>query len=347
MKITITPENFMEWFAKKANLAPMPLVETQITFTAARSIMAGAELGIYEALGKNKKSAQEVAQYCRTHIEGTRHLLDCLVGIGYLHYDNGKYSLKRKYYKWLLKEYESNMIGKLRFQIYEWDYMSKLEEYVRTGKSLELHSMTNKAEWESYQEGMRDLSVNAAKELAKKIPVPSGATQMLDIGGSHGLYSIELCRKYKTLNSTVLELPGAVEAASAIAKRYDDTNRVNYKSGNALQDNLGSDLYDVVMINNVVHHFTAEQNRMVAKKIAAALKTNGIFVVGEIMRNDKPGEGGVVGATTGLYFSLTSYSGTWSQPEVESWMSEAGLKVEKPVVPMTLPGFKMMIGRKK
>jgi 2-polyprenyl-3-methyl-5-hydroxy-6-metoxy-1,4-benzoquinol methylase len=346
MKITIAPENFMEWVAKKANLAPMPLVETQITFTAARSIMAGAELGVYEALGKDKKTAEEVAQYCRTHAMATKQLLDCLVGVGYLNWSDNKYSLKPKYYKWLLKESESNLIGKLKFQIYEWDYMSKLEEYVRTGKSLELHSMTNKAEWESYQEGMRDLSVNVAKELAKKIPIDAKATTMLDIGGSHGLFSIELCRKYPSLHSVILELPGAIDAASGIAKRYDDTKRVTYRPGNALEDDLGSGLYDLVMINNVVHHFTAEQNRSLAKKIAKSLKPNGIYVIGEIMRSEKPGEGGVVGATTGLYFSLTSYSGTWSQSEIESWMSDAGLHVQKAIAPMSFPGFKQMVSRK-
>jgi hypothetical protein len=44
---------------------------------------------------------------------------------------------------------------------------------------------------------------------------------MLDIGGSHGLFSIELCKRYSSLSSTIMELPGAIEAASAIAKRYD------------------------------------------------------------------------------------------------------------------------------
>jgi tRNA A22 N-methylase len=65
---------------------------------------------------------------------------------------------------------------------------------------------------------MRDLSVNVAKEVAPKIPVPNGATAMLDIGGSHGLFSIELCKKHSSLSSTIMELPGSIEAASAIAK---------------------------------------------------------------------------------------------------------------------------------
>ena len=346
MKIKNQPENLLEWIALKANLAPTPLVDTQVAFNAARAIMAAAELGIYEAIGKNSKTADEVVAVCKTHAEATMHLLNCLVGIGYLQWNKGRYSLKPKYYKWLLKESESNLIGKLRFQLIEWEWMGKLEEYVRTGKPLDLHGSASAKEWELYQEGMRDLSINAAKELAPKIPVPKDATSMLDIGGSHGLFSIELCKKHPALTSTIMELPGAIEAASAIAKRYDTTNRVNYVAGNALTDDLGTEKYDVVMINNVVHHFTNEQNIALAKKITRALKPNGIYAIGEFIRAEKPGEGGVVGATTGLYFSLTSSSGTWSVPEIEGWQKNAGLKIEKPIKPMSIPGWQLFIARK-
>jgi 2-polyprenyl-3-methyl-5-hydroxy-6-metoxy-1,4-benzoquinol methylase len=347
MKIKTQPENILEWIALKMNLAPLPLVDTQVAFNAARAIMAAAELDMYEVIGKGSKSANEVSSICKTHPAATKQLLDCLVGIGYLNWCEEKYSIKKKYQKWLLKEFDSNLIGKLRFQIYEWNWMARLEDYVKTGQPQDIHTTSSPEIWESYQQGMRDLSVNAAKELAGKIPVPKNATQMLDIGGSHGLYSIELCKKYSRLNSTILELPDAISAASAIGKKYDPTGRINYKAGNALNDDTGIELYDIVMINNVVHHFPEDQNKMLAKKIAKALKPDGLFLIGEFTRNEKPGEGGVVGATSGLYFSLTSSSGTWSVKEIESWISGAGLKIEKPVSPMTIPGWKMLIGKKK
>lgn len=346
MKLKAHPENPLEWIALKMNLAPTPLVDTQVAYNAARAIMAAAELGIYEAIGKDQKTAEEIADTCKTNTHATKQLLNCLVGLGYLEWSGERYSLKTRYHKWLLKESEANLIGKLRFQLIEWNWMAMLEDYVRTGKTLQLHSSVNEKEWNLYQEGMRDLSINAAKDLAGKIPVPKNATSMLDIGGSHGLYSIELCKKYPLLNSTVLELPYAIESASAIAKRYDTTGRVNYKTGNALTDDLGTEQYDVIMINNVVHHFTAEQNTDLAKKIAQALKPGGVYIIGEFIRADKPGEGGAVAATSGLYFSVISASGNWSEQEMEWWQKNAGLKNEKPVATMTIPGWKMIIARK-
>lgn len=346
MKIKNQPENLLEWVALKANLAPTPLVDTQVAFNAARTIMAAAELGIYEAIGKNSRSAVDIAATCNTHPGATKNLLDALVGIGYLQWNNGNYSLKPKLQKWLLKESESNLIGKLRFQLLEWEWMAKLEDYVRTGKTLEMHGALNPKEWQLYQDGMRDLSINAAKEVAAKFPLSKTATAMLDIGGSHGLFSIELCKKHPNLSSTIMELPGAMEAASAIGKKYDTTKRVRYVEGNALTDDLGKEKYDLIMINNVVHHFTNEQNFELAKKIATALKPNGIYSIGEFVRQSKPGEGGVIASTTGLYFALTSSSGTWSKEEMEAWQKGAGLRIEKPVAPMSMPGWKILIARK-
>lgn len=346
MKLQVQAENPMEWIALKMNLAPVPMLQTQTYFTVARAIMAAAELGIFEALGEGGKTAEEVAAICKTHLRSTQQLLDCLVGLNYVRFSGGRYSLDPKMHKWLLKKHDSNIIGKLRFQLLEWDWVAKLEDFVRTGKPLDLHSSIKPAEWESYQEGMRDLSINASKELAGKLPLSKSATQMLDIGGSHGLYSVELCTKYPALHSTILDLPGAVEFASKIAARYDKTGRVHYETGNALDDDLGEAQYDLVMINNVVHHFTEEQNKALAKKIARALKPGGLYAIGEFLRMDKPGEGGVLGSTMGLYFSLTSSSGNWSEKEMSSWQSDAGLKPKSTIGLMSIPGWKVIVAGK-
>jgi hypothetical protein len=111
MKIKNQPENLIEWIALKANLAPIPLIDTQVAFNAARAIMAAAELGVYEAIGKKFKN-------CRRGIVSMQHASlkqqdICLMpwlGIGYLQWSNGNYTLKQKFHKWLLKESESNLI---------------------------------------------------------------------------------------------------------------------------------------------------------------------------------------------------------------------------------------------
>ena len=141
------------------------------------------------------------------------------MGIGYARWSHGKYGMQRAHRKWLLRASPNSVVDKLVFQLLEWDLMEKLEDFVRTGKPIDFHSSMSPEQWTLYQDGMRDVAAGPAIELAKRLPVRKGATRLLDIGGSHGLYSIELCKRYGSLRSTILELPGAIDRASAIAAR--------------------------------------------------------------------------------------------------------------------------------
>lgn len=339
MKFAPRPENLMERVALMANLAPVPLLETHMASTAARAIMVAADVGLFEALGKGDQTAEAAAAACGTDPRATKHLLECLVGIGYASWRDGKYALPARQRKWLLQSSPSSVVAKLAFGLIEWDWVGKMDEFVRTGKALDVHSSLNARQWAIYQDGMRDVAANAAVELAKRLPVPQGATQLLDIGGSHGLYSTELCKRHPALSATILELPGAVDRASEIAKKEGLGERVKHKIGNALTDDLGEATFDVVMINNLVHSFSPEENAELARRVARALAPGGVYAIGDFLRTPHPGAGGGVPAIMDLYFALTSASGTWAEGEIVSWQRGAGLMPMKMIRFPTLPGW--------
>lgn len=339
MKLAPRPENLLERIAMLANLAPRPLLDTQIAFTMARAIQTAAELGVFEALGKGERTTQDVAEACGTDPRATGKLLDCLVGVGYLRWRAGKYALVGAMRKWLLRDSPSTVVSKLAFQNLEWDFVGKFAEFVRTGAPLDLHDGMSPDEWAIYQDGMRDLAANPAVELGKRLPVPKGATRLLDVGGSHGLYSCELLKRHPALTATILELPGAVDRASEIAKREGLGDRLRHRTGDALKDDLGEAAYDVVIVNNLVHHFTSEQNAALAKRVARALSPGGVYAIGDLLRASHPGAGGGVPAVMDFYFALTSASGAWSMDEITSWQRGAGLRPMKPIRFPGLPGW--------
>lgn len=339
MKLAPQPENFVERIALMANLVPRPLFDTQIAFTGARAIMVAAEVGLFEALGTGDQTAEAVAATCKTDPRATKQLLKCLVGIGYAHWHDEKFGLPKPMRKWLLKSSPNSVVAKLALQSLEWDIVSKLGEFVRHGEPLDFHAHMSAQEWAIYQDGMRDVAASPAVELAKRLPVPQGATRLLDIGGSHGLYSAELCKRHPGLVATVLELPGAVDRATEIAQREGLGARVQHRIGNALSDDLGDATFDLVMINNLVHHFTPDQNAELARRVARALAPGGVYAVGDFLRAPHPGAGGGVQAVMGLYFALTSASGTWSLDEIASWQLGAGLTPMKVIQFPSLPGW--------
>ena len=103
--------------------------------------------------------------------------------------------------KWLLQSSPSSVVAKLAFQSLEWNLVGKIGEFVRNGKPLDFHSHMNAQEWAIYQDGMRDVAANPAVELAKRMPCRK-ARRGFDIGGSHGLYSTELCKRHPALVAT-------------------------------------------------------------------------------------------------------------------------------------------------
>ena len=144
----------------------------------------------------------------------------------------------------------------------------------------------------------------------------------------------------------VLDLPEAVAAAAPILAAEGMGDRVVHREGNALTDDLGSEAYDVVLVSQLVHHFSDGQNRALAEKVARALRPGGIYVISDAFRPATPKEAGQLGALLEFYFALTSQSGTWTPEEMSDWQRSAGLQPRRPLRFRTAPGVGAQIAAK-
>ena len=234
---------------------------------------------------------------------------------------------------------------KLLFQFFEWDLIARSAEYVRTGRPLDVHENMTDHQWGLYQRGMRAMATAPAQEAAQLIPVPEGARTLLDIGGSHGFYSVSLCRRHPDLSAVILDLPEAVRHAAPLLAQEEMGDRVVHREGNALMDDLGTDAYDVVLLVSVAHHLDAEQNRSLTGRVARALRPGGVFAVVEPFRLDPGGGISQHGALTEFYFGLTSRAGTWSADEIGDWQRRAGLEPAAPAV-LASAGFGVQVATK-
>jgi SAM-dependent methyltransferase len=138
----------------------------------------------------------------------------------------------------------------------------------------------------------------------------------------------------------VLDLPEAIEKAAPILAKHKMGDRVTHLNGNILIDELGEAIYNVVLMANVAHHFTVEQNLAVAKKVFRALRPGGIFTIIEVLRSDKiKYDGDMLSAMGDFFFALSSTSGTWSAKEIQFWQKQAGFVHFKKATFLTIPGL--------
>lgn len=346
MKIGFLSESLIERFARLAGVIPMPILDTFHTIVYARVIMVATKLDVFEALADGSATVDEVAKRCGTDFRATTALLDAVTGTGYLRFFEGRYALAPVARKWLLRSSPSSLHDNMIWRFAEWDIIGRLEDFVRTGKHLDVHADFSSEMWPLYQRGMRSLSSLSAAEVGRRTPVPRGATAMLDIGGSHGFYSVSLCRRHPALRATILDLPAAVEHAAPILARENMGDRVVHRAGNALADDLGEGNYDLVFVANLIHHFDAPTNAALARRVARALRPGGYYVNLEVLRRAAPDQPGQTGALLNAFFALTSESGTWSFAEMAGWQRDAGLLPRKPIRLATLPGGGIQAGMK-
>jgi SAM-dependent methyltransferase len=338
MRIGVITENILERILLAINIIPTPLLDTQGAFQTARPIMTGAKLGIFEALAAGPLTTDEVAARCKTNPRATTKLLNALVGLRYLRFEGDRYALAPVSRKWLLKDSPSSVLDKVLHNYTEWEFIENLENFVSTGQTVRWHEVLSDEEWGVYQRGMRALVGFQAPEVARRTPVPEGARDMLDVGGSHGYLSVVLCKRHPGLRSVILDLPEAVKHAAPILAKEGMGDRVTHRVGDALKDDLGTEAWDLIFMANLVHHFDDATNRFLIQRAANALRPGGYLVILDVIRPSSPKQTGQAILLVDLYCANTSTSGAWSFEEMTAWEQAAGLQPMKPIRFLTVPG---------
>jgi len=347
MKLKATSQNLLEWLAIKTGIAPEPVAVGHFGYMASKFLLEAIDKGVFESIGHNKQSAASIADACKLNTTAVEKLLHVLASMDLVKHASHHYSLTAKAKKWLLKDSPHSLYWLLMFDnkvCFEW--MNYVGEFLTTGKGLQYHDWLTKEQWFYYQKAMENIARNAAKEITRKVPVMQAPQRMLDIGGSHGSYSEAFCKKYLSLQAIVLDLPEAIEHHKN--DRIDSSGRVAFTPGNILTDDIGTSQYDFILMASVAHHFTEVENKMVAQKISAALKPNGLFTIMEVLtpaRNTNNTD--MLSAVGDMFFALSSTSGTWQFTQVKQWMNDAGLTAVKKRNFLFIPGYVAITAIKK
>jgi predicted O-methyltransferase YrrM len=337
MRYGLVATNPIERMALATGLVPTALIDT---YAAAfgEAILVATERGLFEALRDGPLDSAAVAARAGTEPKATDKLLNLLTSMRYLRWADGRFRLGRMARRYLLADSPHTVRDMVLMKRLELSWIARLRDFIDTGQPLDVHGTMTDGDWVLYQRGMRTQAGIAAPEATRRTPVPKGARDMLDIGGSHGYFSVALCRRHPGLRAVVLDLPQAVEKAAPILAREGMGDRVVHRAGNALTDDLGTEAYDLILIWSLVHHFDKATNRELVMRAARALRPGGVLAIGEAIRSTTPAKTSQLTAFFDLYFSLTSEAGIWTFAEMASWQRDAGLVPRRPIRLVTAQG---------
>ncbi|MBI5640107.1 MAG: methyltransferase domain-containing protein [Nitrospirae bacterium] len=285
-------------------------------FISSRVILTAVNLGIFDSLTK-AAAATEIAKKLKTDPRATEILLDALTGVGLVNKSSeGRYRNAPVSNRYLIKGVRIYQGDIIKHASTMWQNFSGLDEVVRTGRPAR-----RGFDHESFIRGMHNLTVLRTEDLIKAVKL-KGVKTMLDLGGGPGTNAIAMARK--GVKATVFDLPATIKIAKKIA-RSEGVKGVGFIAGDFHVDSFGSG-YDLILVSQIVHAFSAEENIALLRKCRKALNIGGRVAVQEFPINDAR-----TAPPHSALFSVNMLVGTekgrcYSPREIKHWLVETGYK---------------------
>lgn len=323
MRIGVIPEGLRERLVISSRRFPLPLFDVMGTMMVSRTIMAGVHFRVFDRLAQSPKTAKELAGETGCNAHGVELLLNALAGCGYLEHEDGRYRNAPLAERWLLSEAPQTLANFVRYNYDQWDWVSHLEEYIERGEARDIHAKLDAPHWRNYMLGLRDIASLSADEVARRLPVHQPRS-LLDVGAGHCLYSIVMCRRYPSLQATVVDLEPAARIGQELVAQAGLADRFTFHVGH-LSDAPFGENHDVAFLFNVMHHLDEATNHATLRRLYPALAPGGKLVVWEAFREERERERrDPVGSLLALFFGVISRRETLEFEQVAGWAREAG-----------------------
>lgn len=324
MRIAAVPEGILERVALRLNQLPTPIGEAMYSMPMARCLQVAQRTGMLAALAEGPRDPAELAEHLGLREAGTRRVLDVVASMGHLDVGaDGRYEMNSRARAWLDPKSETYLGDFLADTAYYWDWYANLEGLVREGRHAELHAKgPDDPYWDSYIRGQYQMARLSSGEVAKAIPLPDGAHQILDVAGGHGEFAMALCRRHMGLRATIVDLPGSARVGQGIVAEDGMEDRVRYLVGDMFEVDYDGH-YDGALCFNIIHHLSPEQARALFARIRAVLRPGAPLCILDLY--DRPaGQRANLASILGLFFHLTSGADTYPVEEVSRWLEESG-----------------------
>jgi len=169
--------------------------------------------------------------------------------------------------------------------------------------------------------GMHNLSILRTESLIKAIGL-KGVKTMLDLGGGPGTNAFAMAKR--GIKVTLFDLPETIRIAKNIARR-EGVRGVGFITGNFHVAGIGTG-YDLILVSQIFHAFSAEENLALLRKCRAALNPGGRVAVQEFPIDETR-----TAPPHSALFSVNMLVGTekgrcYSPNEIGRWLTETGFK---------------------
>jgi C-methyltransferase len=314
--------------------SPAALFEMLLAYKTTAVLRTGIELAVFDALADGPATAAELAQRLELAERGVRLLLNGLSALGLLEYDDrGRFGLTGTTAAHLVRG-RPGFVGdmaKVLASRWEWEALGALTAAVRAGGPVVAdHAETPRYQyWEQFA-AYAGAVAGPAAEFAAGCLEPwagdRGRLEVLDVACGHGIYGYTLARRYPEARVCSLDWPNVLPVARKHAADLGVVDRVSTIAGDMFEVPLGGP-YDVVMLTNVLHHFSPERGAELLRRVAGALAEDGrLVVVGFVSRGGPPHEDAAAHLFSVLMLVWTAAGEVHTEQTYQWMLRAAGLR---------------------
>ncbi|HHT18870.1 MAG: class I SAM-dependent methyltransferase [Euryarchaeota archaeon] len=260
-------------------------------------IYSALKLGFFDKMIEmGPASPREIAETASVNGMFVRSILSALEDISFVKSDEDGYMLTEQAETFLSKKslfYQGDLIMDLGRDESPWNDLETVLE--RKGSPKLIQKEVDELQIRSLaQQCIRGEVQNVLRGIVSR-PEFSEHEKLLDIGGSHGLYSIGLCQENNALSATIIEHQEVVPLTSSSISEYWMDDRITVQEGDI--ENLKAvpeDGYDIILLSHQLYQYRRKMDETL-EKIVEMLNPGGTLVLNHRFCSPqceiKPGDG--------------------------------------------------------
>ena len=284
------------------------------------------KLKIFDAIAAGPVTEEKVAASLELSPKGVMRLLNALTAMGIAEKSEGRYKLAEAWAPFLTREGEHCVHQWIRLSSDLMPAWMELPKFIETGKSVKsiMEMLGNDPhDMRAFIDAMHHKGLKATWMIARELPI-GDYSNMLDLGGGPGTYSLEWAKLHSHLKATVFDIAPVLEVAKLYINNYGLADRVSAFAGDFHKDDIGKG-YDLILMANILHMYDAEFGIALVKKVADALEPGGRVIINGFCTDENetaPLQDTLFSLNMGL---LTDSGRAHPMPEKMAWLEQAGL----------------------
>lgn len=264
---------------------PAPIFDCFTAYQKTAAMQASVDIGLFSAIAAGHNTVPAIAKACEASPKGVRILCDYWTVEGLMQKAGDVYGLTPEAATFLDRAspaYLGGAMGFLNGPIKP--FFARLTEAVRHGGCESAGSVVSEYDgWIPFAEEMGAMMFPTAQAIAKLVGPVTG--RVLDVAAGHGLFGIVLAQHNPGVTVTALDWPKVLEVAKRHAAQMGVGQRLTTIAGDAFSVELDGP-YDVILLTNLLHHFSPDQCIALLKRLRAALRPGARLVTLEFVPNE-------------------------------------------------------------